>query len=49
MTDFTKGVMWAACVIGFGKLMYELGKRKDDRTAKYLAKIIITKNDKEES
>lgn len=43
MKDFTKGIICAVSVGLFGKIMYELGKRKDRKTAKCLEeKIVIT-------
>ena len=45
MKDFNRGVVCALSIIVFGKVMYELGKRKDANTARYLEKITITKTE----
>lgn len=51
MRDFTKGIICGVAVTLLGKVIYELGKRKDRKTAEQLEKIVIilTKENKEES
>lgn len=51
MSSFTKGAICALSVVGFGKIMYELGKRADKKAARCIEILIdtITKSEEEES
>ena len=51
MNNFTKGIICGVAITLMGKIVYELGKRKDRKTAEQLEKIVIilTKENKEES
>jgi hypothetical protein len=48
MNTFTKGFICGIGIVMFGKIMYEIGKHKDSKTAKQVEKLVDALSSEEE-